>query len=54
MKRQSKEGKRFRLFTMKINGKYYYFVGRHGEKGFITIYKTYEQALECFNILENV
>ena len=54
MKKQSKVGKRFRIFTMKINGQYYYFVARLNEKGSIAIYKTYEQALECFNILENV
>lgn len=49
-----KYGKKFRVFNMKINGRYYYFVGRYGEKGFITIYKTYEQALQCFNFLEGV
>lgn len=45
-------GKYYRLFTMKINGIKYYFVGRLNEKGICFMSDKSEQAVIAFDLLE--
>ena len=45
-------GKYYRLFTMKINGINYYFVGHLNEKGICFMSDKSEQVVMAFNLLE--
>lgn len=47
-------GKYFRLFTLKINGQRYYFIGKRFEKGFCCIFRKSEQAVEAYEIMERI
>ena len=47
-------GRYFKLFTLKINGQKYYFIGKRFEKGFCCIFRKSEQAVEAFEIMERI